>query len=875
MAINKDKILAAAQKFLQKGQIDKAIVEYQRLVEDDPKDVRNLLKVGDLLTRANRHADAAQTYSRVAQFYSEQGFFLKAVAVYKQILKIDPDIVEVNQKLGELYHQLGLVSDAVNQYRQLSALYDKLGKSDESAAVLGKMVEIDPENIPSRIKLAELHAKEDKLDLARSEFKAAAAALKAQHRIDDYAKVAERIVHFDPNDLATTRELANIYVQKGDARRALAKLQVCFKANPKDTETLQLLANAFKDLGQIPKTVSVYRELAGVHKDSGHHEAYVGVMRKILDLAPDDAEAQEAIAHAREVKPMSRLTPSQRPISPPPDVHEVDRRPPRRDVASDDIDLDMEMDKVASRPAAVVNKAEPPEDQITRILTEVDVYIKYGLKTKALEHVERVFDVAPNHREAAVRKKQLVLELTGPEAAVQTLLAMARHARQQGNSEQAKSDLEEVLGLDPQHSEARSMLKNLAPVKQPPAKHAELGDDLDALLNPPAEPAATSATHEEMVVEVGMDEMLSEEPAPTTSLSYDPSPAAAAIDLDEGLEDEAPPKVVPTPARVAPAKQTAASFDADLDALLKSAVPAKHATGSTKTPAARAPKAASPPPEPTPAPPESDRLAEEIEEVEFFLQQGLESEARDALAGLVAHHPEDPGVLALQAKIDLAAAEAAPPKPAEVAPTEDAEPEPEMEAIDIAEEIEREAQDAGDDNQVPFDDVFEQFKRGVAKQVDESDHETHYNLGIAYKEMGLLDDAVREFSLAQKANERAVDAITMIGLCQLAKGNAGDALDYFLKGLNSREVTPQGAMALRYEIGQAYESMSRFREATKFYEKVHAMDTTFRDVSARLDHVKKLSHEQKDEASVELDALLTDAPAEDEGGDKSSKISYV
>ncbi|MBI3178070.1 MAG: hypothetical protein HYZ27_00315, partial [Deltaproteobacteria bacterium] len=509
----------------------------------------------------------------------------------------------------------------------------------------------------------------------------------------------------------------------------------------------------------------------------------------------------------------------------------------RREVNGDDIDLEVATDDVPPRPTPPAKKGERREDQIARILTEVDVYIKYGLKTKALEHVERIFELEPSHREAAVRKKQLVLELRGPAAAAEVLLHTAR-------------DVE--------------------------------SDELDALLHPPAESAARDESEEEVVVEVGMDEMLSEEAGGTASLSYEPSPAAAEIDLDEGLELEPPAKA----AAPAGAKKAAAGFDAELDALLKSAVPSKRAAvpapSATSSPARPAPaKPAAPSAEPPAPPTHEDRLAEEIEEVEFFLQQGLENEARDALQNLLARHPEDAGVLALQAKMDAAAA---PPalseSPAEATPAEDAEPEPEMESIDIAEEIEREAVDAGDDVQVPFDDVFEQFKRGVAQQVDESDYETHYNLGIAYKEMGLLDDAVREFTLAQKASERSVDAITMIGLCQLAKGNAGDALDYFLKGLNSRGVTPQGAMALRYEIGQAYESMSRFREATKFYEKVHAMDTSFRDVSTRLDHVKKRSGEQKGEASHELDELLTDTPAEDAredkaGGDKASKISYV
>ena len=112
MAVDRTKVLEAAQKFLAKGQYDKAIVEYQKLVKEDPSDVRTWLKIGDLFTRKGSRAEACETYLRVAKQYAEQGFFLKAVAVYKQILKLDPSRLDVSLALADMYEQLQLVSDA-------------------------------------------------------------------------------------------------------------------------------------------------------------------------------------------------------------------------------------------------------------------------------------------------------------------------------------------------------------------------------------------------------------------------------------------------------------------------------------------------------------------------------------------------------------------------------------------------------------------------------------------------------------------------------------------------------------------------------------------------------------------------------------------
>ncbi len=137
--------------------------------------------------------------------------------------------------------------------------------------------------------------------------------------------------------------------------------------------------------------------------------------------------------------------------------------------------------------------------------------------------------------------------------------------------------------------------------------------------------------------------------------------------------------------------------------------------------------------------------------------------------------------------------------------------------------------------------------------------------------MGLFDDAVREFMLAVNAPEMRVTALTMVGLCQLELGKPDEALRHFLLGLNTQGVTSSAAVALRYEIARAYESMGRYPDALKFYEKAVAMDAGFRDVQARVAEVRKLSSKSGAEAGTELDELLEDKPR----AAGSSKISYI
>src|ERR1043165_6505855 len=280
-----------ARKFVDKGQIDKAVKEYLRIVHEDPKDVRVWLKIGDLYAKKGAKQDATDTYLKVARFYHEQGFFLKAVAVYKQILKLDPRLVDVILKLAELYRQLGLMSDAMQHFESVAAHFHREGNTKEALATVKKVVDLDPDNIATRIKLAELYSKEGLVDDAATEFSVACEQLRRQGRQDDFIKVAERLLWHKPDNHELQRELAGLYLRRNDPRRALQKLQVCFKADSRDVETLGLLAQAFQALDQKAKTVSVLKELARIHTENKQKDKAGEVFRRILEFVPNDADA--------------------------------------------------------------------------------------------------------------------------------------------------------------------------------------------------------------------------------------------------------------------------------------------------------------------------------------------------------------------------------------------------------------------------------------------------------------------------------------------------------------------------------------------------------------------------------------------------------
>ena len=113
----KDKHLDSAQKFLIKGQVDRAIREYEQAVTLDPKDVRVRQKYAELLVRANRKNEALREFEVIGKFYADNGFFLKAIAVYKQIQKIDPTNSGTSLTLATLNEKQGLVGNALAEYK--------------------------------------------------------------------------------------------------------------------------------------------------------------------------------------------------------------------------------------------------------------------------------------------------------------------------------------------------------------------------------------------------------------------------------------------------------------------------------------------------------------------------------------------------------------------------------------------------------------------------------------------------------------------------------------------------------------------------------------------------------------------------------------
>jgi len=893
--INKSKVIAAAQKFVQKGQYDKAIREYTRIVEEDPRDVRIWLKIGDLHAKKNSTSEAVETYSKVAEFYSEQGFYLKSVAVYKQILKIDNSLVEINLRLAELYKQLGLLSDAMQQYEQVSNHYHHEGRTREALAALRQIVDLDPENVASRIKLAELYSKESMRDEAVEEFAKAADYLRAENRIDDFVKVAERLVFHQPDNIPITKELAGIYLRKRDPRRALQKLQLAFKADPRDTESLEMLGQAFEDLGQVAKTVSVLKELANVYAENGQPGKQRETYQRILTLSPSDEEALKAYEQGSAAAPVAAVEPphvepapadfdgqgfeaAEYPVEAAPEYpiddeayESVEPYDGETDEAYDDkpydhpyapnyaeaadyveapdygqpaghYDAPEHLDAAAFSDAQFQEEPEqayqpPPagdfQAEVAKIITEADVYLKYGLQEKAIDHLLQVFDSDPHNLEVHLKLKEIYVQMGRYRDAARELFILGQMYAE-ADRPQAAVFINEALELDPDNREARSLLASLEGALSEGEPYAGLDDEYDDV-------EAIDLDAADIVEEIPID-------------SADLLEASDMTPMGEPDSSTEPGHGWPTDRH-----RSSMQFEDDGyfgpgphdtltgDDEIGSGVIEVHGettdTLGSGTPASEVIQLGGEPHRPdsqvrTQLEEESTKIEDDLEEAEFFIQQNLLSEARGILDELSSRAPNHPLVrskmaelVALEQQVGVGGLE---------------EPEEEESTGKLADELaadfdridELELPDEGQTN-FSVEDVFEEFKRGGESQNAEEDSDTHYDLGIAYREMGLLDDAITEFKVAMRSRDKEVLCHMMIGLCYIEKEMLSEAISQFKTGLYVEGITERETIALYFELGQAYERLEDYREALYYYEKVAKKDARFREVGKKIEQIRR------------------------------------
>ncbi len=735
----KDKLLESAQKNLGKGQLLKAIKDYQKIVQGDPRDVRIRQKLADLLCRARLNEEALTEYEAVAKYYAENGFYLKSIAVYKQMQKLDPAQVKNYHRLAELNEKQGLVGNAMAEYKNLVSYYEQQAMMPEAINVLQKMKDLGPDNLNIRVKIAESYASSHLVDKAQGEFREILTLLEQK---DDFAKVVKLYELFLPK-LPASLELnlghALAWIRKGDFARGTALLKEEQSRHPDDPAVLRALAKAHQTSGEFLRQREVLQALLAKHPDD--LDAVQQYAQACLDTGATAAaldileQHREAFLKEKKIAPLKVFYEKLQTLLPQ-DARVYKTLATLYELSGDGDKLFLLM---ASSP-------DQDEDEVMAAVPVAEETLGGSLLEMAGADLEQddfsLAESAPEVEETfGAEEIPLAFLEDAPQAAEESAVVAPPVAEPAGTEMELDLDLDLDFDFgDSLHDPLATQLEDSGELCLESEAEAGIDQELPAVAAQPGQGGVNSFA----VPEASLDQLM-------------------ALELEPFSEqDEAPKEDVPV----------------------------------------------------------------ELEEVEFYLQQGLLVEAEHLCQNLLESQPQ-----CVRAKELLDEVRRRKPAPAAGSGFYDL-------AAEITKEDELEKAGTRKTGRFRVDGVVNE-DRGIEPQIDENDVESHYNLGIAYKEMGLFEDAVAEFDYALRHPSRRIDCLTLKGVCQVDLGRFEAAEATFKAGLADRKLSADERMSLHYELGLLLESRGRMEEALETYQEVADLDLFYRSVGEKLQNVKK------------------------------------
>ena len=274
MAIDRAETLKKAEKLLRQGKLDLAIAEYVRLIEEQPRDWNTRNTLGDLYVRAGQTDRAVDQYAQIADHQFTEGFYPKAAAVYKKILKIKPDEESVQLHLGEISATQGLLADAKAYFVTVGNKRKARGDQAGADEILIRLGSLDPSDYDARALAAHILERNGDTIAAAMQYRAMHADLTEKGRADEAAKALQQAVRLNPDDTEGRLTLARAALDRGDLEAA----------------------TPFLDRALAGDDPSLLMPLMEIELRAGHHDAArellaqllkidVGLRARIIDLA--------------------------------------------------------------------------------------------------------------------------------------------------------------------------------------------------------------------------------------------------------------------------------------------------------------------------------------------------------------------------------------------------------------------------------------------------------------------------------------------------------------------------------------------------------------------------------------------------------------
>ncbi|HJU93030.1 MAG TPA: tetratricopeptide repeat protein [Pyrinomonadaceae bacterium] len=745
---------------------------------------------------------------KAAEKSLSQGKINAAIKEYRQIVDHDADDLTTLNMLGDLYVRSGKKEEAVSCFERIAEHYSAQEFHLKAIAMYKKIERIRTRDPIVALKLAELYAAQGLVHDARSQYLVVA---DSYTRFGDNKKaldILHKIADLDPNNTDIRLKLADGYLKESMRHEAAAAFVQA--------------ANRFHQTGVQDKALEAYNNALKLVRDD--REALRGMLEThiVRGTADEAAEGLERVVEGRE------------------DDNELVSMLARAYLEAED-------PKGAERATSMLmaqDSSNYPQflpvtrlylkagevDETIRILSTIIERMLAGREERELlELVNQVLDRNPDHVAALRMLVRIHWWQRDMDALRSSLERLAESAEASELVDEERYALTQLVRLAPDEQRYLDRLNLLGGLQ-------EDTEDFSA----PAEPKGSDVPQFE-----------SEVPEFETFAVVDEQEQLAPVAVDEFETNEASGSTFADPtASFADLNEdeSSSSVSTDFQEVDFSIVPPDDVQPAVET-------ATGPEEEVR----RENMMRQELESVDFYIAQGYSDIAVDTLEMLERQFGPQPEIQARRDK--LAASRDKQPTPAvfEFGGTEEfsAAPVPETVSFEetafasLADVAEHGGNNVGTAAPVSpgidagLAELFEEFRAAEEGDTVQEDFETHYNMGTAYKEMDLMDEAIQEFQTSANmvkpddGTSRFLQCCNMLGHCFNQKGMPEAAVLWFKKGLSAPGHSEDEYQALRYELASAYEQLGDLKQARDFYTEVYGVDVSYREVAEKLSQLRQ------------------------------------
>jgi len=740
---------------------------------------------------------------KAAEKFLSQGKINPAIKEYRQIVDNDPDDLTTLNMLGDLYVRAGKKEEAVTCFDRIAEHYGAQDFHLKAIAMYKKIERLRPRDPGIAYKLAELYATQGLVHDARAQYLVVADAYTRSGDNKRTLDVLHKIADLDPNNTEIRLKLADGYV-KENMRREAAEAFVQAANRLHQTNSYDKALDAYsKALQLVRDDRDALRGMLDTHIARGTADEAAEVLERAIEDKEDDQELVSMLARAY--------------------LEAEDPRGAEKATA-----LLMAQDSAHYTqylPVTRLYLKEGEVDETIRILgTIIERMLAGREERELLEIVNQVLDRNPDHVAALRMLVRIHWWQRDMDALRASLERLAESAEASELVDEERYALTQLVRLAPDEQRYLDRLNLLG----------GLQDDAPEDFPRPEEPQSSDVPEFETFAVVQDQDEIEQPDAPVAAVSEE-------FETFETFESNAGSTFSDPTASFADLNE---ETEVATDVAAEVSVDGGDEVGRLE-----------------------NMMKQELESVDFYIAQGYSDIAVDTLEMLERQFGSHPDIQARRDKLAVAGGQRVAEEPAvfEFGGVEEV-PVAEVEEATIAfddsgyavlagEPIASEVYEAPPGKpavkapvasgiDAGLAELFEEFR--AAEEGDEvgEDFETHYNMGTAYKEMDLIDEAIQEFQTAAglvkpgDGTSRFLQCCNLLGHCFMQKGMPEAAVIWFKKGLSAPGHSEDEYQALRYELGAAYEQLGDYKQAREFYTEVYGVDVSYREVADKLSQLK-------------------------------------